>query len=149
QNVGVTALAAQASQSSRLERADRLAITLVGIGGIVAAARFGPVGPFAQKTLLFNLGLAIYLAGFGLGLFHAAKFILCRRRDCITAAVILASVLFFAPTFFCSSYFTALVGYATAHALQYWLLMTLVAVGVGQKYVVARSVMSLLVMVGV
>lgn len=141
QNIGVSALVAQATKAERIDSRDRLAITLVGVGAIIAATRFGPTGTFswALTQHAFQVGLIIYLAGLGLGLFQIAKRVL-ERQNYVASAFILASLLFFLPTFIFDRYFPAIMSYAIAHALQYWLLMSLLAVGSGRMSGWFRSI---------
>lgn len=149
QNIGVSALAAQATKAGRLVDRDRLAITLVGVGAMLAAMRFGPSGHPLPLTFLFNLGLAVYLCGLGLGLYRLARRIRSGENEMVAAAFIMASLIFFAPTFLADSYFPAVMAYAIAHALQYWILMSLLAIGSGRISGWARSAGSFIVMVSV
>jgi hypothetical protein len=145
QNIGVASLAAQASSEGRITDLERKAITASSIGGILGAAHFGPAGPLNahQEAILSTLGFTIYLGSLAVaGLCIWLRFSE-NPKACVTPLFLGAIMLFFAPTFFFNNYLIAVMSYAIAHALQYWFLISLVAVGSGRVSGYVRSIGSL------
>lgn len=146
QNIGVASLSAQTSSETRLSDLERRAIAATSIGAILGASRFGPDGPLSEawEGVLTNLGCAIYIGS----LLALSYSIYLRRREDSNAYVVpsflFVIALFFAPTFLYSDYISAVMGYAVAHALQYWFLISLIAIGSGRKAGYLRSAGSLL-----
>jgi hypothetical protein len=145
QNIGVTALAAQASSENRLTDLERKVITATSVAGILGAMRFGPEGPLsaAHETMIANMGLAVYTVTVMAALYCIWLRLSANPRAWVTPAFLAAVTAFFAPTFFFDSYFVAVLSYAVAHALQYWFLISLVAIGSGKTSGYVRSVGSL------
>lgn len=127
QNLGVAALAAQATGAGRLGQIERAALTLAGIGGI--AALFGRprllgLHPGIGLELLVPLGSVVFGAAV-----LAGSVALARRdeRPSSYVVVYLVSLFFFVPVFVFDSPFAAVAGITIAHGLQYLLLVGLLA----------------------
>ncbi len=143
QNIGVTALAAQSVSENRLTSLERAAITATSIAGILGAMKFAPQSPLsdAHELLLVQVGLAIYV-GAALTTAYCIWQRLATSSGWVTPVFLVAVTAFFAPTFFSDKYILAVTGYAVAHALQYWFLMSLVAIGSGRTSGYVRSILS-------
>jgi hypothetical protein len=129
QNLGVAALAAQASSAGRLGRIERGALTAAGIGGIAAllgTPALLDVHPGLQLPLLVPAGTAVFAGAVVVGAVAVA-----RRapgtRPASYLVVYLVSLVFFAPVFVFDSPFAAVAGITIAHGLQYLLLVGLLA----------------------
>lgn len=128
-------LAAQASSEPRLTNLERNVITATSIAGILGAMRFGPQGPLSneQEAFVANIGLLIYVLSAATAAYCILLRLLVNPRSWVTPVFLVAVTAFFAPTFFFSNYVIAVFSYALAHALQYWFLISLVAIGSGKK----------------
>lgn len=142
QNIGISALIAQASAEPRLTDLKRKAISLACVGAILGAAHFGPQSPLSelQTEIVSKIGLVIYLGAFMAGLYALWKRVTTAAGKYVTPLFLLAVLLFFGPTFFFEKYYSAIMGNAIAHALQYWFLMSLMAVGSGRTSGYIRSI---------
>jgi hypothetical protein len=146
QNIGVVSLAAQGSSEARITDLERKAIAASAVGAILGAAHFGPSSPLSayQEGLVSKIGLAVYLGSATLALYCVWRRISENPKQVVAPLFIVAVVLFFVPTFVFDNYLVAIMSYAIAHALQYWFLISLVAIGSGRVSGYVRSIGSLL-----
>jgi hypothetical protein len=130
QNVGITSLVSSASKGDRITPLERKIMMAAGVAGIIAALRFkADALPFVTAENMRMAGGALYSACAAAGAVVIVKRLsVSARRNWPGAAFIMASIVFFAPTFLQTGFFPAVTSYAVAHALQYWLLMTYLAV---------------------
>ncbi|MEQ1673325.1 MAG: hypothetical protein ABL893_20965, partial [Hyphomicrobium sp.] len=98
QNIGVSALAAQASLESRITDLERRAITASSIGAIFGAAHFGPAGPLSdqQEQIITMIGAIIYAASLLTMAYAIWKRVLSTPGQYITPVFLIAVMAFFA-----------------------------------------------------
>jgi len=147
QNIGVFSIAALSSGGTPVLPEERLLITLSGCAAILGTAHF-----FAKDTFLAGYVEEIGAAG-KLAMIAAVSGLLAHlfsnpnlMKQGYRTAAIVSCVLFFSPTFFFDTYFPAVMSYAIAHALQYWLLMAYLAVASGRRNGIVKSIVSLSVL---
>mgnify|MGYP001464065803 FL=1 len=132
QNYGVLAFTAGATGSGRPSVLERLALHLAPIGGILGAnqvfAHFSAsiFAPYLELSV--RAGAALTIAAIALAVLSALKQILNRTSIWRPLMVVMLS-LFYLPTFFFDNYMQAVMGYAIAHALQYFVFMFFLAAG--------------------
>jgi len=132
QNHGVLAFLARAERT-RPSEAEMRAIKLSGLGGILGILPL--LGGFTTSAY-GALGTLMYFAAFGL--IAAGWVVWLRGRSeaapstlrTVTMAVLL---LFYVPILFFDDVFPAVMGFATAHGLQYLLFMGFVSQGAGPR----------------
>ena len=148
QNLGVAALTARARAAAPLSSAERGALVVTGVGGIVGLlARPGLIALDATPRVEvgFVVGLVVFAGG---ALFGIACLLGRERHDPCVAGVYLLSLLFFAPVWLFHSPYAAVAGLTIAHGLQYLLLMTLVAAGGTDRAVALLVLVNVAVLVG-
>ena len=132
QNYGILAFVAAATQTGRPLAFEKIALHLAPIGGILASysvlAQAKDSVLSGQLNLLFNLGailtfIAIVCAVIGAGM------ALRSHGNLRRPLTLLIMSCFFVPTFFFSNFTQAIMGYAIAHAVQYFVFMTFLAAG--------------------
>lgn len=147
QNYGVLAFTSIATKSGRPFLSERISLHLAPIGGIIGAHAVFP--PFAKSMLApyasfsFHIGIALTICAITLALFAAVRHLVERSSVWRPFFIVLLS-LFYVPTFFFDNYFQAVMGYAIAHALQYFIFMFFLAAGTSGK-TPARSIVALIV----
>lgn len=146
QNYGVLAFAASATGSGRPSINERMALHLVPIGGILGAhAVFGnfKASVFAPYVdLSVSVGIALTVLGVAFAIIEAARQMM-RGVSLWRPCILILTSLFYLPTFLFHTYFQAVMGYAIAHALQYFVFMYFLAAGT-QKQGQTRSVIVLI-----
>ncbi|MEP1142075.1 MAG: hypothetical protein ABJH52_00015 [Henriciella sp.] len=132
QNYGLLAFTTLATKGKSPNRLEKMALHLAPIGGILAANSV--LGAFDQTVFsslsdeFFTIGAVIT----GIAILSAATSAL---QNLITHGSVKRSVcvfglsLFYLPTFFFDNYTQAVLGYAIAHALQYFVFMVFLASG--------------------
>jgi hypothetical protein len=131
QNLGMAALAASAHGVTRLSRAERRAIVVAGVAGIIGLVSHPgllQVGVLYRMGWLFDAGGLLLVGSVGAGLAAFARRPLLDRPTAFTAIYVL-SLVFSLPIFIFGSPYAAVGGMTIAHGLQYLLLMGLVAAG--------------------
>jgi hypothetical protein len=147
QNYGVLAFTSIATQSGRPLLSERVSLHLAPLGGIIGA--HAVFAPFAKSVFApyvdvsFHLGIALTVSAIALALFAAVRHLIQGAPLWRTFFIVLLS-LFYVPTFFFDNYFQAVMGYAIAHALQYFVFMFFLAAGASNK-TPARSIIALLI----
>lgn len=149
QNVGITSLVTAATGGERLSMFERRLILAVGVSGIIAVLRFkAKTIPFLDGDVLWAIGYYSYI-----GCCITGAVLIARRlqrapqRNAPSCLFILASIIFFAPTFLQTGFFPAVTSYAVAHALQYWILMSYLSVSATGTNGWMRSVVGLVILV--
>jgi len=132
QNYGILAFTAIATKSARPRKAEKAALHLAPIGGILAA--HGVFKPFQDSAFAaygeasVAVGAALTAAAFALACI--AIFGHVREKASIWRSLMLILLsLFYLPTFFFDTYTQAVLSYAIAHALQYFVFMSYLATG--------------------
>ncbi len=129
QNFGLMSFICLSQNAKPLGTAERVAFHLAPVGAILGAHAVLPefksaLGSYA--VLSWRAGLVLY----GLAVLAVVYAGLYRRRDsALTLVYLLMLVLFWLPTFLFDSYAKAVLGYAVAHALQYFVFMYFSASG--------------------
>jgi hypothetical protein len=135
QNIGMAALAASSRGVQGLQAAERRAVTLAGVAGIVGLmARPGLLQLRVDPGLgrLFPVAELIFLVAVAAGLRPLAS--RCAEdRPLGFSVVYLVSLCFSLPVFVFVSPYAAVGGMTIAHGLQYLLLVGLVAAGQRQR----------------
>lgn len=132
QNYGVLAFTAVATNSGRPSTLERLSLHLAPIGGILGAhqvfAHFNAsvFAPYLEHSV--RAGAVLTIAAIALAALSAVKQILNRTSPWRPLMLVLLS-LFYLPTFFFDNYMQAVMSYAIAHALQYFVFMFFLAAG--------------------
>lgn len=136
QNYGVLAFASIATDSGRPLNTERLALHLAPIGGILGAHgvfdQFGQSVFAPAQDLSIWLGAGCTIAAILLGLVSAIKH-LFRKTSLWRPFFIILLSAFYVPTFFFDTYFQAILGYAIAHAIQYFVFMVFLSSGAPSK----------------
>jgi len=146
QNIGLVSFVAAGATKGSISMWERRTLNLAAVAGICGFFRMDGTNLLASAEVfarLYDVGLAIYLfvpVCFCIAL--AANRSL--RRSPLRLTFFLSGALFFAPTFIFSNSTAALVGYATAHGLQYLVFMYYVST---DRRGFARSMRQLLVVV--
>jgi hypothetical protein len=144
QNYGVLAFTSIATQSGRPLLCERLSLHLAPLGGIIGA--HAVFAPFAKSVFApyvdvsFHLGIALTVSAVALALFAAVQHMIQGAPFWRPFFIVLLS-LFYVPTFFFDNYFQSVMGYAIAHALQYFVFMFFLAAGTSNK-TPARSIIA-------
>jgi len=145
QNLGLAALAGVSSGVGSLRSAERRAITVAGVAGIVALVSHPELLQVAVDPRLrwvFPAAVVAFVGAVLVGAWAMSR----RRSDERTGplvAVYAMSLLFFVPVFVFQSPYAAVAGLTIAHGLQYLLLMALVARGRAEGGVRTRSLVLL------
>lgn len=132
QNYGILAFAAAAGRTGRPHILAKAGLHLVPIGGILGSysvlsqAQASLAGP--HLGLIFNVGVVLTVIGIGCAVM--AAILSYRQNKNIRHAFFMVLLSFFyVPTFFFDNYMQAIMGYAIAHALQYFIFMVFLAGG--------------------
>ncbi|MBI1392424.1 MAG: hypothetical protein GC152_06745 [Alphaproteobacteria bacterium] len=132
QNFGVLSFIGISSKSGKALRSERIALHLAPIGGILGAHALLPefdrtaFGPYlAQSVLLGKLFTAGALLSAAIAIAHHV------RAGASAWRIVMIAMLsaFYLPTFFFDNYLQAVMSYALAHALQYFVFMYFLAAG--------------------
>jgi hypothetical protein len=132
QNYGILAFTGIATQSGRPSVLERLALHLAPVGGILGAHAIysafqrSAFAPLVEWSLW--IGIALTVLAVGLAAIEATR-ALMRRASLWRPLTILMLSLFYVPTFFFDNYLQAVMSYAIAHALQYFVFMVFLAAG--------------------
>jgi hypothetical protein len=125
----VAALSARSAGAPGLTVAERRALTVTGIGGVLgicAEPRLLQLSGGASFPVVHELGLAVFAAGC-----LAGALALARRSPADRPLPLIlcygTGLLFFAPVWLSASPYAAVTGLTIAHGLQYLLLIGLVA----------------------
>lgn len=145
QNYGVLAFTSIATDSGRPLLTERLALHFAPIGGILGAhgvfQQFGQsiLAPLENLSLLLGMGFtgAAIVLGIGSAFYHLYK-----RSSLWRPFYIVLLSAFYVPTFFFDTYVQAILGYAIAHAIQYFVFMIYLSSGAPNKQPV-RSIIVL------
>lgn|SRR5262245_36089153 len=117
------------SRGDRPNKVERVAFHVAPVGALLAAY---PLIPETKLATAF-LGDSLYWGGLFVYAFACTATVVSAAvrhgRDTMVLAYLLLLVGFWAPTFVFSSYSPAIMGYAVAHALQYFLFMFFSASG--------------------
>ncbi len=130
QNFGLMSFVCISQKALPLGKIERVAFQLAPIGAILGAHNVLPefkkaVGFLAPVS--WSIGLAIYMIAI---VAFTYTFIFKRKGDSwLLRAYTAVLALFWAPTFLFTTYETAIMGYAVAHALQYFVFMYFCASG--------------------
>lgn len=132
QNLGILAFTSIVTKSGKLMLSERLSLNLAPLGAIIAAYATtnhidGTIfSPF--KELTETLGLYVYLLSLVFTCLAVVNHI--RNRRHILRILFTATLpLFFVTTFIFKSYSEAIMGYAIAHGIQYFIFMYFLAGG--------------------
>jgi hypothetical protein len=148
QNLGVAALTARARRAAGLSSAERRALVVAGVGGIVGLlGRPDLIALDATPRVdaVFVAGLAVFA---GAALFGIACWLRREDRDPVAGGAYLLSLLFFAPVWLFHSPYAAVAGLTIAHGVQYLLLMSLVAAGGTDRTVALLLLVNVAVLIG-
>lgn len=148
QNYGIYAFAGSSYGASRPHWLERAAFHLAPLGALIGA--YADLPEFRQSYLRWAetanaLGLAVYGVAGAAALISVLGRI--RSRDYASAGFLALLYAFWAPTFLFQGYGKAIMGYAVAHALQYFVFMYFTATGderAARKNVVALGVTAVL-----
>jgi len=152
QNYGILAFVATATQTGRPSVFEKTALHLAPIGGILAAYS---VLPQAQDSVisnyikfLFDVGAVLTIAAILCGLIGAV--VSFRSHGNLRRPIMLLILsCFYVPTFFFLNYTQAILGYAIAHAIQYFVFMTFLAAGTQKRPPIVSLFVLLFWMLGV
>ncbi len=130
QNFGLMAFVCLSQGASPLGKVEKWAFQLAPIGAILGAHAVlpefkGALGSYA--LLSWKTGIVIY--GSALALLAYASIVSRNRDGWLPRVFFLVLALFWLPTFLFDSYQKAIMGYAVAHALQYFIFMYFSAAG--------------------
>lgn len=141
QNVGICSLVATSTKGDRITSGERQALLAVGIAGIIGAMRFkSQILPGVDAEQMRQAGMLLFIPAAAAAVYHVYRRLRAGlKKNLPSALFILASVAFFMPTFMKAAYFPAVTSYAVAHALQYWLLMSYLAISASKRNGVLRS----------
>lgn len=128
QNFGLMSFVCASERGKPLKSIERFAFGVAPVGAILGAHNIAfkdAFGAAAQPS--FMLGLALYAIAVAAALY--AALVVRRDEPFAVRAYLLVLILFWAPTFLFTNYSQAIMGYATGHALQYFLFMYFSAAG--------------------
>lgn len=130
QNIGVYAFASIAENGTAPARAEKLAIdlgTILGILGTfkILGATTAPTLLHSRFDLLYKIGSIAFFVVFAFSLVVYLRFI--RRTTALKTLFFFTSVLFFVPVFLSTDLNVAFLSYAIAHGLQYLVFMSVVS----------------------
>lgn len=132
QNLGILSFVSRLTNSTSVNSTERLILNASAVGGILGAygvlANFDKTmfGQFEEQIVM--VGQIVFLAAILAGFAHAFRLYL-NKEPAIRVLFSCALPLFYAPTFLFEGYFEAVVGYAIAHACQYFIFMYYLAAG--------------------
>lgn len=145
QNFGVLSFVGISTKGERPLNSERIALHLAPIGGILGAHALIPefhrtiAGPYLEYSV--GLGKLATVAALSAALIAAVHHIRNKATPW-RIGMILMLACFYLPTFFFDNYMQAIMSYAVAHALQYFVFMYFLAAG-DSKVSASRSLIVL------
>lgn len=147
QNYGILAFTAISTGTGRPMLLERIALHLAPIGGICASykvlGQFKKSVLFPYTDLLQNIGILLTIIALICAI-YSSVYQFRKHHSLQRPAMLMLLSCFYLPTFFFNNYVQAVMGYAIAHALQYFVFMSFLATGTNTK----RPMHSLIVLIG-